>query len=83
MFNHLPHYWDNGKENGNYYSIMGYILGFYRSSKEAWCHVSLDPKTQTLCKLGTRALVAPGFLPMSRHVSFRKLVLQFTVRFQV
>ena len=22
-------YWDNGKENGNYYSIIGYILGFY------------------------------------------------------
>ena len=20
-------YWDNGKENGNYYSIIGYILG--------------------------------------------------------
>ena len=22
-------YWDNGKENGNYYSIIGYILGAY------------------------------------------------------
>ena len=21
-------FWDNGKENGNYYSIMGYILGY-------------------------------------------------------
>ena len=24
-----PHYWDNGKENGNYYSTIGYILGLY------------------------------------------------------
>ena len=24
-------YWDNGKENANYYSIIGYILGLYRS----------------------------------------------------
>ena len=22
-------YWDNGKENGNYYSIIGFILGLY------------------------------------------------------
>ena len=22
-------YWDNGKENGHYYSIIGYILGLY------------------------------------------------------
>ena len=22
-------YWDNGKENGNYYSIVGYKLGIY------------------------------------------------------
>ena len=22
-------YWDNGKENGNYYIIIGYILGLY------------------------------------------------------
>ena len=22
-------YWDNGKENGNYYSTLGYILGKY------------------------------------------------------
>ena len=31
-------YWgsigDNGKENGNYYSIIGYILGFYWGSME-------------------------------------------------
>ena len=25
-------FWDNGKENGNYYSIMGYILGLYRNN---------------------------------------------------
>ena len=25
-------YWDNGKENGNYYSIIGYILGLYWDS---------------------------------------------------
>ena len=25
----VPH-WDNGKENGNYYIIMGYLLGLYR-----------------------------------------------------
>ena len=23
-------YWDNGKENGNYFSILGSILGLYR-----------------------------------------------------
>ena len=23
-------YWDNGKENGNHYSIIGCILGLYR-----------------------------------------------------
>ena len=23
----LGYYWDNGKENGNYYIIIGYILG--------------------------------------------------------
>ena len=22
-------FWDNAKENGNYYSIMGYMLGLY------------------------------------------------------
>ena len=22
-------YWENGKEHGNYYSIIGYILGLY------------------------------------------------------
>ena len=25
-------YRDNGKENGNYYSITGYILGLYRAT---------------------------------------------------
>ena len=25
----LAVYWDNGKENGNYYIIIGYILGLY------------------------------------------------------
>ena len=25
-------YRDNGKENGNYYSIIGYILGLYRAT---------------------------------------------------
>ena len=25
-------YWDNGKENGNYNIIVGYILGLYRGS---------------------------------------------------
>ena len=25
-------YWDNGKENGNYYSIIGHILGLRVSS---------------------------------------------------
>ena len=27
--------WDNGNENGNYYSIIGYILGLYWSDIEA------------------------------------------------
>ena len=27
MGNILGLYWDNEKENGNYYSIMGYMLG--------------------------------------------------------
>ena len=25
-------YWDNGKENGNYYIIIGYIIGLYRDN---------------------------------------------------
>ena len=25
----LGSYWDNGRENGNYYNIIGYILGLY------------------------------------------------------
>ena len=25
-------FWDNGKENGNYFNIIGYILGLYRDN---------------------------------------------------
>ena len=27
-------YWDNGKYNGNYYSIIGYILGLYWDNRQ-------------------------------------------------
>ena len=30
-------YWDNGKENGNYYNRIGYILGLHwDNGKSAW-----------------------------------------------
>ena len=33
-------YKDNGKENGNYYNIIGYILGLYSSSRDKSPRVS-------------------------------------------
>ena len=30
-------YWDNGKENGNYYNIIGFILGLYWDNGDVKC----------------------------------------------
>ena len=38
-------YWDNGKENENYYSIIGYILGYMEKKMEATKDDSSDKST--------------------------------------
>ena len=47
-------YWDYGKENGNYYSIIGYILGLYwglgflhaiQAVGETWGCISIPART--------------------------------------
>ena len=37
-------YRDNGKENGNYYSIMGSISGLYRDNGNLTCILKLHPQ---------------------------------------
>ena len=51
-------YWDNGKENGNYYSILGVILGITENNMETTIMENQMEKNMEN-DMGTGIIIAP------------------------